>query len=473
MNTFHTDNTKNTVDIAHSNGDCLSALDGRYCDKIDDLKHFFSEIAYVSYRKSVEQKYFYFLCTFLPELHNLKSYGIGQFNIKWNLFHKNIDHNEFTKFEKLESTLCHDVKSIEYMVKMDLEKTLKSGGISIESIKKYSEFVHFGLTSEDINSTAMMLMLKDSTNYILFEHIPELINNIEKLLYKCNIPSLAFTHGQPATPVIFSSVFETYLYRLSKLLQINDKLFSCKFGGASGNMASHKVSYPEICWEKKMEEFVKSLNLNREEFTTQISNYDDMCSILNQFKQMCVILKDMCVDMWLYISKNYFIQSKLKDAVGSSTMPHKTNPINFENAEGNFKLSIHMFEFFARELPVSRLHRDLSGSTIIRNLGAPFGYMLIGIKFLIKGLNTIEPNYEIIEFDLNNHWEVITEAYQTILRKEGYEKPYETLKTLSNKKLTKSILHSFVDELDISNNIKNYMKSITPQSYSGIIIDQK
>lgn len=458
------ENVTENISVASFNGDSLSPLDGRYHNKTKDLRQFFSEKAYVSYRKSVELKYFWFLCKFLPELKELFSEGCVY--VPWNEFHKNITDEEFTKFQELESVLHHDVKSIEYMVKNDIEHFLANKGISDENRKKYIEFVHFGLTSEDINSTGMMLMIQDSVNYMQ-THIANAFISIQSIQNKCNIPSLAFTHGQPATPILLSDIFQVYYYRLGKLDMMEAELFSCKFGGATGTLAAHKISYPDIDWKKKMEEFLMDLGLNREEFTTQVSNYDDLSTILNQYKQICVILKDMCVDIWLYISRDYFIQTKPPGAVGSSTMPHKTNPINFENAEGNFKLGIHMFEFFARELPVSRLHRDLTGSTVIRNIGVPFGHMLIGIQSLIKGLSTIEPNMEVIQRDLDNHWEVITEAYQTILRKEGYDKPYEALKTLSNQKITQDILHSFVDGLDISEDVKVYMKTITPHNYYG------
>ena len=448
------------------NGDSLSPLDGRYYNKTKDLREFFSEKAYISYRRSVEEKYFCFLCTILPELEELKEDGEKYMEMDWNKFHKYITHEDYNKFLSLEGILHHDVKSIEYMVKDNLEKSLKDQGVSDENSKIYMEYVHFGLTSEDVNSTAMALMIRDSVNFMKSQ-TNYILSSIQNIQNKCNIPSLAFTHGQPATPILLSDVFKTYHYRLSKLDHIEQKLFSCKFGGATGTLAAHKISYPNINWEEKMEEFIIGLGLNREKFTTQISNYDDLSAILNQYKQFCTVLKDMCVDIWLYISRDYFIQTKPPGAVGSSTMPHKTNPINFENAEGNFKLGIHMFEFFARELPVSRLHRDLTGSTVIRNIGVPFGHMLIGIQSLIKGLSTIEPNIEVIQRDLDNHWEVITEAYQTILRKEGYDKPYEALKTLSDKKITQDVLHSFVDGLDISEDVKVYMKTIAPHNYYG------
>ena len=448
-------------------GDAISPLDGRYNNKTKDLSQFFSERAYVSYRKNVEEKYFYFLCTILPELKQLKS-GVGKnLGEEWKYFYIDLTDTEFNMFKELENTLHHDVKSIEYMVKNNLEKGLKRETLlSNAEISSICEFVHFGLTSEDINSTSMMLMVKDSINFMKGQ-INDLLSSMQNIQDKCNIPSLAFTHGQPATPILLSNIFKVYKYRITKLTHIKPELFSCKFGGATGTLAAHKIAYPDINWEEQMNIFISDLGLNREEFTTQISNYDDLSMILNQYKQLCTVLKDMCVDLWLYISRDYFIQTKPPGAVGSSTMPHKTNPINFENAEGNFKLGINAFEFFSRELPVSRLHRDLTGSTVVRNIGVPFGHMLVGIQSLIKGLSTIEPNVEMIRRDLNDHWEVITEAYQTILRKEGYDKPYEALKTLSNKKLTQDILHLFVDGLGISEDVKVYMKTITPHNYYG------
>lgn len=261
-------------------------------------------------------------------------------------------------------------------------------------------------------------------------------------------------------------MFNVFTYRLKKLLS-NKVVFSCKFGGATGFMAAHKISYPDIDWDTKLSEFISGLGLTREIYTTQISNFDNIANVCNLLKQICVVFKDMCIDMWLYISKNYFIQKKEIDSVGSSTMPHKINPINFENAEGNFKLAINMFNFFTMELPISRLQRDLSGSTIIRNIGTPFGYMIIALNSLLKGLNSIEPNKEKIMIDLNNSWEVITEAYQTILRKHGYDKPYELLKNISKgNKITKDKLYDFIDSLKIHDDIKNHMKKISPFNYN-------
>lgn len=437
--------------------ECLSVLDGRYKKYTECLRDIFSEEAYISYRHYVEIKYFKFLCELLPELKKInEDIVIHELN--------NITEIGIIKFKNLEKKIKHDVKSIEYITKDVIIDMLKDK-YNKEEINKYIEFVHFGLTSEDINSTAISLMIRNGF-IIITNSIEDIITDIEKKSSDYNFPMLSFTHGQKATPIIMKNMFNVFTYRLKKLLS-NKVVFSCKFGGATGFMAAHKISYPDIDWDTKLSEFISGLGLTREIYTTQISNFDNIANVCNLLKQICVVFKDMCIDMWLYISKNYFIQKKEIDSVGSSTMPHKINPINFENAEGNFKLAINMFNFFTMELPISRLQRDLSGSTIIRNIGTPFGYMIIALNSLLKGLNSIEPNKEKIMIDLNNSWEVITEAYQTILRKHGYDKPYELLKNISKgNKITKDKLYDFIDSLKIHDDIKNHMKKISPFNYN-------
>ena len=438
----------------------LSPLDGRYSDDTKELLKYFSESSFVYSRTKVEVEYFKFLCIFLNEL---KDCPYDDFQISYS------QHKLYNDFKDFEVTLKHDVKSIEYLTKEMLTIYLEKKNIEYANICKYIQFIHFGLTSEDINSTSLMLSIKQCSSLMLSK-VNNIVNILSKFSDMCNMPILGLTHGQPATPLLFSEVFETYKYRLNNFLTIDDNRYSCKFGGAVGSMNAHQVAYPNINWKNKLDEFVNNLGLIREQHTTQISNNDNLAFIFNHMKQICIILKDMCIDIWLYISKNYLVQQKSENEIGSSTMPHKINPINFENAEGNFEMAIVLFDFLSNKLPVSRLQRDLSGSTVSRNIGVAFGHMLVAIKSLCKGIQTIKPNNELISNDLSNNCQVVTEAYQTILRREGYTEPYELLKKLTTKTVSKNVLEDFVNDLDISDTVKEELLKITPFNYACVNI---
>jgi adenylosuccinate lyase len=440
---------------------CLSPLDGRYVKDISELKQIFSEYALIRYRLYIEIEYFLFLLT------NVLNISIDK-NMKENILNIYLDftEEEAIKIKLIEETTKHDVKAVEYYIKEKLDEI---------QFNKYKEYVHFGLTSQDINSVCYVIQMR---NFIVDIFRPLIVNTIDALnkIIKTNKNTimLSRTHGQIASPTTVAKEFLVYKTKLTYHLQeFEDKKYqyNTKFGGAVGNLNAHYVAYPKINWGKKLEEFLSLFDLGRHKYTTQIDNYDYYSIIFDQVKRIQTILLDLCQDIWLYISMDYFILKKKQGEIGSSTMPHKINPINFENAEGNFQLSNTLLEFLSRKLPVSRLQRDLTDSTILRNLGTAFGYGIVGLKSLHKGLEKLEVNKEKIAEDLNNHWEVIFEGIQTILRRENIENAYELSKIFieNNKNPSKVEIHKFIEGLNISQEIKLELKQITPQNYIGKI----
>tara|TARA_E500000178_G_C17026067_1_gene758048 strand:+ start:395 stop:1741 length:1347 start_codon:yes stop_codon:yes gene_type:complete len=439
----------------------ISPIDGRYRKKIKTLSNYFSELALIKYRVKIEVEYFISLVELkINPLLEFEEKNISEIR---NIY-KKFNQTDALKVKKIEAKINHDVKAIEYFIK-DKFKNL--------NLEKYSEFIHFGLTSQDINNTAIPLSLKDAINEEYLPLLNKLILKLNELSNNWkNIPLLARTHGQPASPTRFGKEVEVFSKRLE--IQINQFLkipFSAKFGGATGNFNAHVIAYPKINWLKFGDNFVnKKLGLKRSYPTTQIEHYDNMASIFDSMKRINNILMDLSRDIWMYISMNYLSQKINRNEIGSSAMPHKINPIDFENAEGNIGIANSFFEHLSSKLPISRLQRDLTDSTVLRNIGIPISHSMIAFTNLLNGLNKIIPNKLVIKNDLNDNWVVIAEAIQTILRRENYPNPYETLKNLTrtNKKITKKSLHEFIDSLNLDINIKNELKLISPQNYTGI-----
>ena len=439
----------------------ISPIDGRYRKKIKTLSNYFSELALIKYRVKIEVEYFISLV-------ELKINPLLEFEEKKNSelrnLYKKFNQTDALKVKEIEAKINHDVKAVEYFIK-DKFKNL--------NLEKYSEFIHFGLTSQDINNTAIPLSLKDAINEEYLPLLNKLILKLNELSNNWkNIPLLAKTHGQPASPTRFGKEIEVFTKRLE--IQINQFLkipFSAKFGGATGNFNAHVIAYPKINWLKFGDNFVnKKLGLKRSYPTTQIEHYDNMASIFDSMKRINNILMDLSRDIWMYISMNYLSQKINSNEIGSSAMPHKINPIDFENAEGNIGIANSFFEHLSSKLPISRLQRDLTDSTVLRNIGIPISHSMIAFINLLNGLNKISPNKLVIKNDLNDNWVVIAEAIQTILRRENYPNPYETLKNLTrtNKKITKKSLHEFIDSLNLDININHELKLISPHNYTGI-----
>jgi adenylosuccinate lyase len=436
----------------------ISPIDGRYRSKVEVLSKYFSESALIKYRFLVEVKYFIALHNILPELK-----GVSRKQIN-SLLRIELDEKDILRIKKIENVTNHDVKAVEYFLK---EK------FNLIKISEFSEFIHFGLTSQDINNTAVPLSLKDAMEDVI---IPEIKNLILKLKNNSKdwkkIPILAHTHGQPASPTRLGKEIAVFVVRLEEQLrQLKQIPFSAKFGGATGNFNAHKVAYPRVNWLKFAKHFVEiELGLKHSFPTTQIEHYDNLASYFDCVKRINNILIDLDRDMWLYISYGYFKQKIKAGEVGSSAMPHKVNPIDFENSEGNLGVANSLLEHFSAKLPISRLQRDLTDSTVLRNIGVPFAHSLLAYKSLLKGLDKLIVNKEKINEDLENNWVVVSEAIQTILRREGYPKPYEKLKELtrSHIKINKVTIHNFIDRLDIAEKVKNDLKKITPQNYTGI-----
>ena len=434
----------------------LSPLDNRYKDITFPLLDYFSEFSFFRYRIIVELEYFRSLCKLNLKQINLES--VEFIDIILN----NYDENSYKKIKEYETEIKHDVKAIEYYLRYEFSNF---------GVSKYNSFIHFGLTSQDINNTAYSLSLKHCIENL---YIPELNKIIDCLsLFSKewnNITMISRTHGQAAVPTTFGKEFNVFKYRLNNQLEIlNNVQYYGKFGGASGNLNAHKCAYPNIDWIQFGKTFIESLGLKRSEYTTQIDNYDNLSVVFDCLKRINSILIDMCQDMWLYISIDYLKQKINNKEVGSSTMPHKVNPINFENAEGNLKLADSLLEFFSRKLPVSRLQRDLTDSTVLRNTGVIFGHIFVSFNNILKGLNKLEINEHKITSDLNDNYIVITEGIQTILRKYNHEDAYEKLKEFSrkNKKINKSDIDVFIDDLNVSENIKEELKTITITNYIG------
>ena len=439
----------------------ISPIDGRYWNKVEDLSEFFSEYALIRFRLVIEIEYFIALCQIpLPQLADLKKKDFQ--NIR--KIYRNFSIEQAQKIKDIEKTTNHDVKAVEYYIKQKMDDL---------GYGRYKEFIHFGLTSQDINNTAIPYALSKFMHFVYYPQLDELIRKLYDIASRwADITILAHTHGQPASPTKLGKEIEVYIERLQKQMGLLRLVpFSAKFGGAVGNFNAHKVAYPDIDWEQFANSFVNHvLSLERSQTTTQIEHYDNLAALMDNVRRINVILKDFAQDMWLYISMEYIKQRVVKNEVGSSTMPHKVNPIDFENAEGNLGVANAFFDFMSNKLPVSRLQRDLTDSTVLRNLGVPFAHTIIAIKSLLKGLSKVEANKEKIAQDLENNWAVVAEAIQTILRREGYPEPYEKLKELTrtNERITRQTIQQFIDSLDISEQVKEELRQITPFNYTGI-----
>jgi adenylosuccinate lyase len=439
----------------------ISAIDGRYRDKVKELSVYFSEYALHIYRVKVEIEYFIALTEIpLPALAKFPSSAISALK-NWS---NHLTYNEIREIKSIEKITNHDVKAVEYFIKQKFDEL---------DLSEYKEYVHFGLTSQDINNTAIPMLLQDAHEKV---YLPELQKVIDKLKEYANlwkkVPMLARTHGQPASPTRLGKEIKVFVERLEKQLELlQDVPFSAKFGGATGNFNAHKIAFPDIDWVAFANTLVnQKLGLYRSQTTTQIEHYDNLAAYCDNLRRINIILIDFARDMWQYISYGYFSQKIKASEVGSSAMPHKVNPIDFENAEGNLGYANAIFEFLSNKLPISRLQRDLTDSTVLRNLGTPVAHSYLALKSLMTGLRKIEINLPAIKKDLNDNWAVVAEAIQTVLRRENYPNPYEKLKELTrvNNKITQEDIHHFIDNLDISEALKNELKEITPFNYTGI-----
>ncbi len=437
-----------------------SPVDGRYRNKTEELADFFSEYALFKYRVQVEIEYFIFLCK-LP-LPGLENFDPSNFE-KLRSIYKDFSPEDADSIKDIEKITNHDVKAVEYFIK---------DCFSEFGLDQYKEFIHFGLTSQDINNTAVPLSLKDAHNVVLLPLLEKLINKVNLLAYEWKeIPMLARTHGQPASPTRLGKEIFVFTERLENQLDLLKTIpFSGKFGGATGNMNAHVIAYPNINWENFANQFVNnSLKLHRQKTTTQIEHYDFMAAYFHNLSRINTILIDMCRDIWTYISMEYFKQKIKEGEIGSSAMPHKVNPIDFENAEGNLGIANALFTHFSEKLPISRLQRDLTDSTVTRNVGTPIAHMLIALKSMMKGFDKLIINEAKIADDLDANWAVVAEAIQTVLRRENYPNPYEALLKLTrtNKKITGESIKQFIDGLDVNENIKKELRAISPSTYTG------
>ncbi len=433
----------------------ISPVDGRYRKQVAHLDEYFSEYALIKYRVLVEIEYFIFLSD--KKFFKLSS----KTKQKLATLKNNFSLNDAEQIKQIEAITNHDVKAVEYFLKQELEK------INVSE----KEWMHFGLTSQDINNTAIPLSWK---SYLENEYLPAVINLQKKLKELAvewkNIPMLAHTHGQPATPTKLGKEIMVFVERINNQVKLFSYIpYVAKFGGATGNMNAHNIAFPKKNWTNFANEFIESLGLQRLQYTTQIEHYDYLAAHFDAIKRINNILIDFCRDMWMYISMDYFKQKIKKDEVGSSAMPHKVNPIDFENAEGNLGVANALLEHFAAKLPISRLQRDLTDSTVLRNLGVPVAHTFISLRSIEKGLNKIVLNEKKLKEDLENNWAVVAEAIQTILRRENYPNPYETLKALTrgNAAIDKKSIHKFIDALKVSASIKKELKGITPHNYTG------
>ena len=439
----------------------ISPIDGRYRNKIAALSSFFSEEALIKYRVKIEIEYFISLCEIpLPQL---KSFDTSLFHELRNIY-INFSSNDAQKIKDIENVTNHDVKAVEYFIKEKFD---------ILKLEKFKEFIHFGLTSQDINNTAVPLSIKGAFENVFIPELNALIEKLEELSKAWNkIPMLAKTHGQPASPTRLGKEFYVFVERIKQqIILLNNIPFAAKFGGATGNFNAHKVAYPEMDWKNFGTNFVENiLGLHHSFPTTQIEHYDHLAAFFDALKRINTIIIDLDRDVWQYVSMNYFKQKIKKGEVGSSAMPHKVNPIDFENSEGNLGIANAIFEHLSAKLPISRLQRDLTDSTVLRNIGVPFGHTIIGFTSTLKGLNKLLLNKSAIEEDLEKNWAVVGEAIQTILRREAYPNPYEALKglTRTNKKINQESIANFIDTLNVSDTIKNELKAITPSNYTGI-----
>ena len=441
----------------------ISPIDGRYRNKTQELAGYFSEYALIRYRVRVEIEYFITLCE-LP-LPQLESFDHKLFEPLRDIY-RNFSEQDAARVKEIEQTTNHDVKAVEYFIK---EKIDVIGGFPANA----KEFIHFGLTSQDINNTSVPLSIKEALEQVYYPMVEELIEQLNDYAEQWkNIPMLAKTHGQPASPTRLGKEIMVFVYRLEEQLRaLKDTPITAKFGGATGNYNAHHVAYPQYDWREFGNKFVsEKLGLEREQWTTQISNYDWLGAIFDAMRRINTIVIDLDRDFWMYISMEYFKQKIKKGEVGSSAMPHKVNPIDFENSEGNMGIANAVLGFLAQKLPVSRLQRDLTDSTVLRNVGVPMGHAVIAIQSTLKGLRKLILNEEKLQEDLDNTWAVVAEAIQTILRREAYPNPYEALKALTrtNQKMTEETIHEFIQGLDVSNDIKEELMAITPSNYTGM-----
>ncbi len=440
----------------------ISPIDGRYRGKTDVLAAYFSEYALIRYRVRVEVEYFIALCELpLPQLKNVDK---GVFE-RLRAIYQNFSEEDAARIKEIESVTNHDVKAVEYFLKEQFDK--------LDGMEPYKEFIHFGLTSQDINNTSVPLSVKEALEQAYYPQLEELIAQLEAYAAEwANIPMLAKTHGQPASPTRLGKEINVFAYRLKQQLALLKACpLTAKFGGATGNYNAHHVAYPAYDWKAFGNRFVsEKLGLEREEYTTQISNYDNLAAVFDALKRINTIMIDMNRDFWQYISMEYFKQRIKAGEVGSSAMPHKVNPIDFENAEGNLGVANALLNHLAVKLPVSRLQRDLTDSTVLRNVGVPFGHILIAIQSSLKGLRKLLLNEPAISRDLDNCWSVVAEAIQTILRREGYPHPYEALKELTrtNHVVTESSIKEFIEGLNVGEDIKQELRAITPHNYTGM-----
>lgn len=438
----------------------ISPIDGRYAGKTKELSDFFSEYALIKYRVFVEIQYFIALVKMpLPQLAGFPEDKIDALVRVSNQF--SLEQAE--RIKEIERITNHDVKAVEYFIKEQFDNL---------EIGEYKEFVHFGLTSQDINNTSTPLLLKHAMEVVLTPVLEQVTNELEALAKNwMDIPMLARTHGQPASPTKLGKEIQVFVVRLKEQYkQLSTISYKAKFGGATGNFNAHYVAYPTYDWHQFAEQFVKEqLGMDRAFPTTQIEHYDNLAAIFMVSKRINTILIDFCRDIWTYISMDYFKQKVVKGEVGSSAMPHKVNPIDFENAEGNFGIANAIFTHLSDKLPISRLQRDLTDSTVLRNVGVPVAHTLIGLKSVLKGMSKLLLNEDKIREDLDNNWMVVAEAIQNILRREAYPQPYEALKELTRGKavVTKSTIHEFIDTLEVSDAIKAELKEITPFNYVG------
>lgn len=438
----------------------VSPIDGRYHSKTAQLSEYFSEFALIRYRVKVEVEYFIALCSIpLPQLKQVDSDCFTRLQD----IYKHFTVEDAQHIKDIEAVTNHDVKAVEYFLK----ERFDAMGLS-----PYKEFIHLGLTSQDINNTSVPMSIKDALNEVVvpaFQEIVEWLNSHGTLWH--DVAMLAKTHGQPASPTRLGKELRVFAYRLEQQLnQLAATPISGKFGGATGNFNAHLAAYPDIDWREFANHFLNErLGIAREQVTTQISNYDNLAAVFDALKRLATILIDLDRDIWLYISMNYFKQKIKAGEVGSSAMPHKVNPIDFENSEGNLGIAIAILEHLAHKLPISRLQRDLTDSTVLRNVGVPLGHIMIALASTLKGLNKLILNADAISHDLEQSWNVVAEAMQTILRREGYPKPYETLKELTrtNEKIDANKIAQFVESLHVSEQVKQQLKAITPSNYTG------
>lgn len=439
----------------------ISPIDGRYRDKVEGLANYFSESALIRYRVTVEIEYFISLCEVpLPQLAGFD----GKLFDQLREIYRNFTVEDAQRIKDIEKVTNHDVKAVEYFIKEKFDAL---------GLQEYKEFIHFGLTSQDINNTAVPCSFRDAVHDVYYPVIDELVAKLEELAEEWKeVPMLAKTHGQPASPTRLGKEIKVFTYRLTRQLELLKKVpISGKFGGATGNFNAHHIAFPEFDWTAFGDKFLtEKLHIERETFTTQISNYDNFAALFDNLRRINNIVIDLDRDFWQYISMTYFKQKIKAGEVGSSAMPHKVNPIDFENSEGNLGIANAVFDHLSNKLPISRLQRDLTDSTVLRNIGVPLAHTIIAVKSTLKGLNKLIINKDAIERDLEKNWAVVAEAIQTVLRREGYPNPYEALKALTrtNNKITQESIAEFIDTLEIGEELKARLKRITPSNYTGV-----